>query len=357
MNDKQIQGSFQWRAVLKADSGVAAGRLLPCAALENLALRDMATINESLDFLLIGVGKSGTTSLSHILSRHPDIALTQPKEPWFFDSEDYHHGMAWYWQRYLGHYQGEACVGEASTQTLFVPYAAKRLKALVPGARLLVILRDPVSRAHSDWWMKYCAALEHDDFDTAIARNLEQIEAGVDFSSPVVWQEHLDSHKRGLQYKTYVDYGNYATQIERYLHHFPREQMLFLTMDELSRDEGATMARVWRFLGVPDPGWKGEPAPVIRNPSRSPTIGKVRRAVASVPPLGGMLHRSRRSGKKVLPSWVRDRLKWIRKIDSGQKPPMRPETRTMLEDYYREELIRLENLIDRDLSDWIHGPG
>ena len=119
----------------------------------------MAIIGKSLDFLIIGVGKSGTTALADTIARHPEVAVTRPKEPWFFDSDDYFQGMVWYWQHYLQHYAGERCVGEASSQTLFVPYAAIRLRENLPQAKLIVILRNPATRAYSDWWMKYCTGM------------------------------------------------------------------------------------------------------------------------------------------------------------------------------------------------------
>jgi hypothetical protein len=313
----------------------------------------VAQPGKDLDFLLIGAGKSGTTSLAGLLAQHPDIALTQPKEPWFFDTRDYDRGMAWYWQQYLGHYRGEAAVGEASSQTLFVPYAAERIARVTPGARLVTVLRDPVERAHSDWWMKYCKGSEPDDFDTAIRKNLDQIAAGIDFTDPSQWQEHIDSHRSLLRFRTYLDYGCYATQLSRYLLHFPREQLLILLTEELQNAPIDTMRGVCSFLGVEAglPSGSFDTAPL--NTSQSARIARYRRAALKLPG-GNSLYRAARAGARtVLPRDLRRSVRaTIARIDSGRRPPMSPATRALLADFYRQEVEGLEALLERRLPGW-----
>lgn len=305
----------------------------------------MATPGETLDFLVIGVGKSGTTTLAELLARHPDVAITRPKEPWFFDSADFERGMQWYWHRYLTHYAGEPRVGEASSQTLFVPYAAQRLYSVLPRAKLLALFRDPVERAHSDWWMKYCTGLERDDFATAIAKNLEQIRDGLDFADPAVWQAHLDAHRSELRYKTYLQYGNYAGQLQRFLDYFPREQMLLLRTLDLAADQAGTMATVCEFLQVDPQQQPGDGVPLVSNPSRSPRLAGLRRSIRAAPVVGPTLRGAARAGRPLLSAGVRRALRsGVRRIDRGEKPPLSPGLRAQLEDYYRDEMRRFESL-------------
>lgn len=306
----------------------------------------MANINSDLDFLIIGVGKSGTTSLADYISQHPDIIITTPKEPWFFDTDDYHKGMTWYWSRYLNHYAGEKCVGEASSQTLFVPYAAKRLYKTVPDAKLIVVLRNPVERAYSDWWMKYCKNMETDDFETAIDNNLRQIESGFDFSNPLIWQDHIDSHGGQLKYKTYVDYGHYATQLERYLKYFRCEQILIILSDELFDNTIGTLRKVWQFLDVENNQHILDFDLKQKNTAKSQLEGSVRRSIANIPFIENTL--------RLLPPKAKNTiLSTLNKLDIRNKPAIPDNVKFKLEEHYKTEINTLESMIDRDLSIWL----
>jgi hypothetical protein len=309
----------------------------------------MAVRNKTLDFAIIGVGKSGTTSLAGLLAQHPDIALTDPKEPWFFDSENYHRGMAWYWQHYLGHYRGESRVGEATSHTLYVPYAAQRLHRVTPDARLIALLRHPVERAHSDWWMKHCQGTEPDDFDTAVARNLEKLQGSPRFSEPADWQRHLESVDRRLHNQTYVDFGCYATQLERLYSVYPREQVAVLLTEDLQDATLETLRQLCRFLGVSDDLAGLELDLTPRNPAGNFGTSRLRRAFYRVPggrPLAGL-------SARLLPDPLRNALtRPVKNVLGGARPPVSAATRALLDEFYSGEILRLETLTGRDLSAW-----
>lgn len=305
----------------------------------------MAKIDKDLDFLIIGVGKSGTTSLASYISQHPDIIITDPKEPWFFDTNDYQNGMAWYWKKYLSHFAGEKCVGEASSHTLFVPFTAERLHKTVPNAKLIVILRNPIKRAYSDWWMKYCANVETDDFETAIEKNLKQIEDDVDFSNPSIWQDHIDSHKHSLIYKTYIDFGYYATQLERYFTYFPKKQILILLSDDLVINPVHTIHKTWEFLGVNMDIDEIHLSLKQENVAKSPLEDTVRKSIVSLPVVGNIT--------KSLPRCVKNMLLAPFKTVYAGKKPMIPENiENKLENHYNSEIKHLEHILKRDLSMW-----
>ncbi len=314
----------------------------------------MATRDEALDFLIIGAGKSGTTSLAALLAAHSDVLMTDPKEPWFFDSRDYDRGMAWYWHRYLGHYQGEARVGEATSHTLFVPYAPGRLHRVAPGARLIAILRQPVERAYSDWWMKYCQGTETDDFDTAVARNLDSLQGQERFADPEEWQRHLDAASHRLAYKTYVDFGCYATQLDRWLGVFPREQIMVLFTEDLRDSPHETLQRLFRFIGVSEQAG-GPPTDFThQNPAGSLTTSRLRRTFYALP--GGKP--AARMANRLLPETARRFVtRPVKRLLGGERPPMLLETRLVLDAFFADEINRLEILTGRDLSAWKETPG
>lgn len=303
----------------------------------------MAIVNKTIDFLIVGVGKSGTTSLADMVSQHPDVIITDPKEPWFFDTNDYYKGMSWYWEKYLDAYSGERFVGEASSQTLFVPYAAKRLKETVPEAKLIVLLREPSSRAYSDWWMKYCTGLDKDNFETSILKNFDQIKSGLDFADPDVWQKHIESHKNVLVNKTYIEYGYYASQLENYLNYFSREQILVLLFDDLVNDPQGTTEKVWRFIGIEKKMALPNIDTRVKNPAMNKNMQSTIRTIKKTPVLGPLL--------KLTPLGMR---KKIMNIGRGTKPQPPKEIIEILRTHYKDEIVRLGRMVDIDCSSWIN---
>jgi hypothetical protein len=101
------------------------------------------------DFLVIGAGKSGTTSLAAYLDAHPDVFMAHQKEIRFFDRY-WHEGVDWYAAKFAGA-EGKRAVGEASPSYLQSPDAPARVAETLPGVRLIATLRDPIDRAFSGW--------------------------------------------------------------------------------------------------------------------------------------------------------------------------------------------------------------
>src|ERR1051326_983405 len=100
-------------------------------------------------FLIIGAGRSGTTSLARYLGSHPHVFMARAKEMHFFDSDS--KTREWYRPRFA-EARRQTAVGEATPNYLYEPAAIKRMAAIVPEARLIAILRDPVDRAYSHYW-------------------------------------------------------------------------------------------------------------------------------------------------------------------------------------------------------------
>ena len=196
------------------------------------------------DFLIVGAQKAGTTALYAYLRWHPAITGPSWKEVSYFDRH-YRRGASWY----RGHFPiraGGRLVGEASPGYLFHPLAPERVRATVPEAKLIALLRDPVDRALSHYHHEVALGGAPLSFDVAIAaaparpRGEEPRlarEPGY-FSHP--WWDY-----------TYLARGRYAEQLERWLAVFPREQLLVVPSEELAADPGQIYARVLEFLGAP----------------------------------------------------------------------------------------------------------
>jgi hypothetical protein len=194
------------------------------------------------DFLVIGAQKAGTTALYAYLRRHPAITGPSWKEVSYFDRH-YARGAAWY----RGNFplRRGRLVGEASPSYLFHPLAPRRAAALVPDARLIALVRDPVERALSHYHHEVDFGREHLSFEDALeqeearlAGELERMLADPRYFSRA-WWDH-----------TYLARGRYAEQLERWYAAFPPEQVLVLANEELAGRPAETYARVLDFLGA-----------------------------------------------------------------------------------------------------------
>jgi Sulfotransferase domain len=194
------------------------------------------------DFLILGAQKAGTTALYAYLRWHPEITGPSFKEVSFFDRH-YVKGERWY--RAHMPVRRRSLVGEASPSYLFHPLAPERVAGMLPGARLIALLRNPVDRAFSHYQHEVALGREPLSFEDAVDREDERM------------QGELERMLRDPSYfslawwnYTYVARGRYAEQLERWFAAFPREQLLVLFTEELSADTAATYRRVLDFLGV-----------------------------------------------------------------------------------------------------------
>ena len=205
------------------------------------------------DFLIVGAQKAGTTALYAYLRWHPEIMGPSFKEVSFFDRH-YAHGEAWYRghfparprQRLVERRRGRRpLVGEASPSYLFHPLAAERVAAVIPGARLIALLRNPVDRAFSHYQHEVALGREPLSFEDAIDQEDERMRGEVErmLHEPAYFSYAWWNY-------TYLARGRYAEQLERWLAAFPRDQLLILFTEELSRDPAATYGRVLAFLGA-----------------------------------------------------------------------------------------------------------
>ena len=196
------------------------------------------------DFLILGAQKAGTTALYAYLRRHPAITGPRWKEVSYFDRH-YRRGRAWYRGNFPVRWSSRGLVGEASPSYLFHPLAPERAAALVPDAKLIAILRNPVERAYSHYQHEVSFGREPLSFEQALEREeermageLERMRADAAYFSHAWWNY------------TYLARGHYAEQLERWHAAFPPEQLLVLSNEELSAQPAASYARVLGFLGA-----------------------------------------------------------------------------------------------------------
>ncbi len=187
-----------------------------------------------IDYLIIGAQKSGTTSLYEYLTAHPKIDAANKKEIHYFDA-NHDKGKNWYHLRFpwtRGHLQGEA-----TPYYLFHDACPKLVKKYNSKVKLIVILRNPVDRAFSQYRMNVKRGDETLPFVDALhAEEKRLMNASASDPQSVVFSYK----KRGL----------YAEQLDRWLKHFSKEQLMILEYEHFFKNPWIEIQKVYRFLGL-----------------------------------------------------------------------------------------------------------
>jgi hypothetical protein len=196
------------------------------------------------DAVILGAMKSGTSSLHHYLVQQPGVIEPLRKEVHYFDV-NLGRGEAWY-RAHFGRV-GEAGLNlDSSPYYLFHPAVPQRLHALLPDARLIVLLRDPVRRAYSHYWHERDKGRETLSFEDAIAAEAERLG-----NSEQRLADGTLERSREHQHFSYLARGRYAEQLDRWFTVFPRAQFLVLCFEDLARDPVGVLNVTLDFLGLP----------------------------------------------------------------------------------------------------------
>ena len=253
------------------------------------------------DFIIIGGQKCGTTTLYDNVVKHPMVGKSYRKEVHYFN-HNFKRGLNWYranfptvfskiWRK--GFLRQPYKVGEATPYYIFHPLAAQRAHNLVPNAKLILLLRNPVDRAYSHYQMEVRRGNE--DLPT-FEEALEKEEARLANYEAELKKDPLYycfSH----HHHAYKGRGRFAEQLAVWDKYYPREQMLILTSSELSAKPTETYNRLFEFTGLPHFD-----------------LGELKRS------------------------------------NVGKYDKMKPETRQYLVDYFRPHNQRLYEMVGRDLG-------
>lgn len=294
------------------------------------------------NFLVIGTGRAGTTSLYHYLAQHPQIFMSPVKEPKFFALEGHPLDFrgpgddriraettttAAGYHRLFDGVRGEVAIGEASTLYLSHPTAPTAIARCLPAVKLIVVLRDPAERAHSAFQHLTRDGYEPEtSFDDALRDEPRRIAEG--------W----------YYFWYYRDRGFYHRDLSRYFQLFGRRQIRVLLYEDLHQDPLGALEGCFRHLGV-DPGFRPDVA-ARHNPSGRARSPRLQRFLARRHPL-------KEAAKALVPERLGHRLiSWLQPSNLI-RPPLQPATRARLVEGYREDTLRLASLVDRDLSSWL----
>lgn len=262
--------------------------------------------------------------------------MSSPKEPFFFECE-YDRGIDFYRQKYFSHYNGEAYAGESRHRNLYLPYVASRVYRTSPGAKLIVILRDPAERALSHWWQYHSRKIDLLPFDAAIKEDMARIDAGIAIDDEVSIAEYCSIADNVLYRRSYVDSGYYMEQINRYTSLFGRQNLLVLLTEDLSASFHRTSGRIFEFLGLkPGPGIEEE----RKNRRKLMEAGEGLRTLSRMTGIHFLL---KPETKEILLRWSQSEalLRWRYR-----------KTMSKLRAHFRPHNDSLSAWLGRDLSSW-----
>ena len=293
------------------------------------------------NFIILGAAKSGTTALYHYLQQHPQIYLSPIKETEFFafegeelnfqgpkdmprlsitTLEDY--------QAQFDGVEGETAIGEASPVYLYSSKAPERIHNYLPDAKLIVILRNPVERAYSQFLM-------------FIRDNREPLR---DFMQAVDEEETRIAQNWAWGWH-YVRVGLYHQQLKRYFERYRREQIKVYLHEELKSNTDGVLRDIFDFLEVDNT--------FIPNTSVKHNISGI--------PQNNLIHSwlyKKNLIKELVKPFLSEKLRKdiFRKLKKKQKlhkPELTKEIKQQLLPFFQEDILKLQELIDKDLSGWL----
>jgi hypothetical protein len=299
------------------------------------------------DFLIIGAPKAGTTALHAALTQHPEVFMSQPKEPkyWLCDDApppawrgpgDKHSQQEWVWRR--GDYErlfepavGGQVRGESTPFYLWSRGAHRRIAEHLPDVKLIAVVRDPIDRAYSNWMHLWSDGLEPvSDFESAFALQRERVEAG--------W----------APFWRYADLGRYGEQLMHVYRYVDPQRVLVLRYRTVVDDPRAAVDRACRFLDIT----QGLIGSIPRDNSRDFVEPGWRPKV-----LGPVVRTGARLGQFVPPHvWRKASVPLVAQLSGpaeAHRPHLTPEARQRLLPAFTEDIGRLSQITGEDFGDWL----
>jgi len=300
------------------------------------------------DFFVVGAPKGGTTAVFHWLKGHPEVFLPDVKEPGYFAyanrvatprsgpyDPDYHARITVDGDDYARLYEGAQgrLTGDVSPVYLVDKTVAARIASIRPDARIIVLLRDPVERAFSQYLHHVRDGLEPNaSFETALEDEPSRLRDG--------W-----SWGHG-----YATHGHYAAQIDRYLDAFMREQILFLDFAHLNADPADCWRQICAHLKI------------MHRPLEQNDRVNVTAALAKVSARPAVTRAIRHPGlvqrlfKPLVPSGLRKQMRSLLEGSGAPLPVLRQTTRQRLAAQFNPERTYISQQTGLSLDHWSRAP-
>lgn len=203
------------------------------------------------DFIIIGTARSGTTSLYYDICQHPCVLPAAYDELGYFDS-NFHLGLNWYrslfptlFSKWLVKQKKQfAITGEDTPFYIWDPIVAKRILKNLPKIKLIVLLRNPVDRAYSNYHLGVRAGTENLSFEDAIKVEIKRLEE--------INEESKSSIEKYAIRRSYLAKGFYSDQLKIWFEIFNSNQLLIISTEDLKSNPQKVINKIYNFLEIPD---------------------------------------------------------------------------------------------------------
>lgn len=296
------------------------------------------------NFIVIGGQKCGSTYLHDVLNEHPDIYLTPGETP-YFQNPDYLETHVADFEKLFDKAQNYQAIGIKRPDYLAKDECPPRIKKHIPGAKLIVILRNPVNRA--------------------IAAYYHYIKSG--FAPLCPFNEGMKEVLHGSLIHAYprtveiIEYGFYHKHMQKYFAHFDKQQIHIILLDDLKKDHLTIIKQLYDFLGVdsafiPHQSLKKKPQKVIYSIAGLKLVSQLNKLnytyssdkMRRYPKDNTLISKARLKAANGIINFLASR------IYVNIKPQVSDELKQKLYVIYEEDILQLEQLIKRDLSVWKH---
>ena len=285
--------------------------------------------------ICVGAAKAGTTSLHATLAAHPEIAVTTVKETDFFvDEHKFEKGLDHYFNTYFNRSPRSRILFEADPIYMYVGKSIERIQCVRPDAKIIVMLRDPVSRAFSQYLYRMSYRRFDESFEQMCEREQERVRLG---------------EAQRLEYGC-LDRSLYAPQVRNIFRYFARQQVYFIVFEHLLANPEDELLRLQQWLGVtPLPlslSRENESANarsvVLAKLLFHPRFRRLRGLVGSLFP-GRRLRRAIYDGTAKLNK---------RAMVESEKSRLAQDHRDKLKQFFAADILELEEITGLNLDDW-----
>jgi len=277
------------------------------------------------NLIIIGAQKSGTSSLHHYLNLHPDVSMSATKELNFFvETLNWEKGLDWYESWFTG---TQKIHGESSpSYTMYpnFPGVPARMHSILPDARLIYLVRDPIERIISHYLHQWYGKRQDALFLELLA--------------------DLENKKT----RHYIHTSSYALQLSQYTEFYDLSKICVVSLEDLKNSRQQTLARIYRFLEIDDSFSPIDSTTIVNSTQvklRTNLIGDL--LLSNSPAVKSL----RETAAQLLPGSVKTRLRSL--MGSKQKPPeITSEIRQVLGNALQDDINRFRELTGQSFSQW-----
>ena len=282
------------------------------------------------NFFIVGSPKSGTTSLYEYLKDVPGIYMSPEKEPKYFHKKNSELNLKGIsdeskYLKLFKNVKDEKVIGEASPTYLIDPESAELIQKFNPESKIIIILREPVDKAFSQYLLRVSNGKETRSFKEVIASRMNTKTGGL------------------REYDLCIDPGLYYNQVKKYLDVFGSGKVKIIIFEEFVKEPIKTVKEVLEFIGI-----DAEPSKKVGkafNPYGAPR-GKIGKKILASKTI-------KKISTKIIPQTLRWKVRGKILIKKDEKPKLSKEDRLVLENFYRNDINELKNLIKTKLPwDW-----